>query len=143
MSMNNLANSLSSLGRREEALKLREETQALQTRVLPKDHPDIADSMKNLASSMFRDNPKEALKLVEDALALQKRVLPKDHPDIADSMFLLALHLGAQQRYKEALTPGEEALTLYQKILPNDHPSVVRCEGLLKMITQNVGSKTE
>jgi hypothetical protein len=70
-----------------EVLKLQEGTLALRKGILPKDHPDIAPSMTNLALSLFSlGRHKEALRLQEAALALRKGILPRDHPDIAPSM---------------------------------------------------------
>jgi hypothetical protein len=70
---------------------------------LPKDHPDIAKSMNNLASSLFLlGRHKEALKLQEETLGLRKEILPKDHPDIAMSMNNLALSLMHFRRHRLA-----------------------------------------
>ena len=85
--MSNLANSYADLGRHAEALKLREETLALQKAKLGPDHPDTLSSMDNLAIS-YADLGRhaDALKLREETLALTKAKLGPDHPDTLLSM---------------------------------------------------------
>jgi eukaryotic-like serine/threonine-protein kinase len=86
-SMVNLATSYYALGRRGDALKLREESLAARKRVLPADHPDTLSSMVNLSTSYFAlGRHHDALKLHEETLAAQKRVLPADHPHTLLSM---------------------------------------------------------
>jgi tetratricopeptide (TPR) repeat protein len=74
--MDNLAISYFSIGRRAEALKLREEALALSRARLGPDHPDTLRCMDDLAANYFslgrRD---EALKLREEILALRKAKL--------------------------------------------------------------------
>jgi hypothetical protein len=54
-SMHNLADSYFAVGRRDEALKLREEVLPLRRKVLGPEHPDTLSAMKNLAAS-YRAN---------------------------------------------------------------------------------------
>ena len=107
--MNNLANSYSALGRHAEALKLREETLALQKAKLGPDHPDTLTSMNNLANSYAAlGRHAEALKLHEETLALQKTKLGPDHPDTLKSMNNLAGSNLAAGRPREARSLLEE-----------------------------------
>ena len=58
------------LGRHDDALRLKEETLALRKRILPADHPDIAWSMSNLASTYSElGRHEDALRLKEKELA--------------------------------------------------------------------------
>ena len=67
-SMNDLALSYSALGRHADALKLNEETLALQKAKLGPDHPDTLASMNGLALSYLADGRRgEALSLLEAA----------------------------------------------------------------------------
>jgi tetratricopeptide (TPR) repeat protein len=102
MSMNNLSNSYSALGRHAEALKLYEETLALKKAKLGADHPDTLMSMSNLAEE-YNDLGRhaDALKLREETLVLRKAKLGHDHPATLLSMgavaeSLVALHRGAE-----------------------------------------------
>ena len=64
-----------------------EEALAIRRKALPKDHPDIANSLNNLGivQSALRDYA-AAKASHEEALAIRRKALPKDHPDIADSL---------------------------------------------------------
>jgi len=57
-----------------DVLKLEEEALAFRTRVLPADHPDIAHSLINLATT-YSDlgRHQDALKLKEEVLAFNKQ----------------------------------------------------------------------
>ena len=75
-SMNNLAISYGTVGRTADALKLGEETLALQRAKLGPDHPDTLSSMMGLASSYGAvGRTAEALKLREETLALRRAKL--------------------------------------------------------------------
>ena len=90
-SMNNLANSYYDLARHADALKLHEETLALDKAKLGPDHPDTLLSMHNLASSYYAlGRHADALKLNEETLALKKAKLGPDHPDTLWSMYNIA-----------------------------------------------------
>ena len=124
--MNNLAISYAGLNRPADALKLREETLAIQNRVLPKDDLNTLRSMINLAVSYDALNrPTDALKLCEETLAIQRRVLPKDHSDIFTSMNNLANSYATLNRPAEALKLREETLDGRRRALPKDQPDTL------------------
>ena len=71
--MSNLAGSYADAGQHERAMKLLEETLALQRAKLGPDHPDTLVSMGNLAGSYADAGQHErALKLFEETLALHE-----------------------------------------------------------------------
>ena len=83
----NLAGIYGALGQHQQALTLKQETLALQKRILPADHPDIAVSMNNLACTYLTlGQHQQALTLLQETLVLQRRILLADHPDIANCM---------------------------------------------------------
>jgi serine/threonine protein kinase len=124
--MGNLGNIFSDLDRHNDALKIREETLAIQQRVLPSDHPDTLTSMNNLALSYARLNRHaDALKLYEDTLAIQKRVLAPEHPDTLRSMNNLANSYADMNRHEDALRLREETLAIQKRVLPPDHPDTL------------------
>jgi tetratricopeptide (TPR) repeat protein len=94
---------------------------ALQRRMLPFDHPRIATSMSNLAST-YSDlgRHQDALKMKEDTLEFQRRVLPPDHPDIGLSMSNLAATYFDLGRHADALKMQENVLAFQARVLPCD-----------------------
>jgi tetratricopeptide (TPR) repeat protein len=123
--MNNLANGYSDLGRHADALKLREETLALQKAHLPPDHPDTFFTMHNLANSYVKfGRHADALKLREEALALRKAKLGPDHPDTLRSMRALAESLVQLDRGAEAVPVIDECVrraagqVVHPKLIP-------------------------
>jgi tetratricopeptide (TPR) repeat protein/tRNA A-37 threonylcarbamoyl transferase component Bud32 len=126
-SMNNLANSYADLGRLAEALKLREETLALQKAKLGPDHPETLRNMNNLAVSYIElGRHAEALQLHEETLALRKAKLGPDHPDTLVSMHNLANSYADLGRQAEALKLREETLALLKAKLGPDHPDTLK-----------------
>ncbi len=125
-SMNSLAVAYHDLGRRAEALKLREEVLALCKAKLGADHPETLLAMNNLASSYdAAGRLAEALNLHEKTLALRKAKFGGDHPDTLWSMNNLAIvyrHLG---RRAEALDLREQVLALRKTKLGADHPDTL------------------
>jgi tetratricopeptide (TPR) repeat protein len=90
-------------GRRDEALKLREEVLALSRKVLGPEHPDTLKAMINLANSYFdtcrRD---EEIKLLEEVLPLCRKVLGPEHPDTLLAMNNLAACFFKAGRFQES-----------------------------------------
>jgi len=98
-----LAISYHDAGRREEALKLREEVLALCRKVLGPQHPDTLRIMHNLALS-YSDagRREEALKLREEVLALRRKVLGPEHRDTLLAMDNLAYAYRLERRFADA-----------------------------------------
>jgi tetratricopeptide (TPR) repeat protein len=123
------------------ALVLRVDVRKLRTK-LPKDHPDVVQSMKDLAwSHSDLGRHKEALTLREEVLKLQQGVLKPNDPEIAFSMATLALSYGRfRQKFEDAQELLEEALEiLKQSPLPEDSTKIAGIKGNLA----NVYSKRE
>ena len=122
-SMNNLANSYADLGRREDALKLRQETFDLCKNRFGPDHPDTLKSMYNLANSYTDLNRfADALKMHEQVLAVRREKLGADHPDTLTSMHAVAISFASLGRYADAAKLNEKTLALHQAKLGPDHP---------------------
>jgi serine/threonine protein kinase len=121
-SCNNLANSYAALGRRAEALKLRQDTLARRQAVLGADHPDTLASMHNLATS-YSDLGRhaEALPLREQILELRRARLGPDDPETLASMHNLAISYAALGRHAEAVKLREETLALVKARLPPNY----------------------
>jgi hypothetical protein len=123
--MINLANSYHDLGRRAEALKLREETLALSKAKLGPDHPDTLTTMNDLADSYAAlGRQAEALKLHEETLALRKAKLGPDHPDTLRSRLGVASSLVRLGRGAEAAANGQGAAGTWEKLGRSDPESL-------------------
>jgi tetratricopeptide (TPR) repeat protein len=121
-SMNKLANVYGDLGKRADALKLREETLALRKAKLGRDHPDTLQSMNNLAASYFGlGRTADAVKICEEVLAVRKEKLGADHQDTLNSLNNLAVSYRAAGRPEDALRIFEEALVLRKAKFGPDH----------------------
>jgi tetratricopeptide (TPR) repeat protein len=124
--MKTLANCYEVVGRRQEALKLREETLQLSKAKLGPDHPSTLANMANLAVSY--DNAgrhQEAIKLTEETLALQKAKLGPDHPRTLNSMINLSDFYAHAGRFAEALKLADETLALAKAKLGSNHPDTL------------------
>ena len=124
--MHNLAISYYAAGRRDEALKLREEVLALSRKVLGPEHPDTLMAMNNLANSYDDAGRRdEALKLREEVLALRRKVIGPEHPDTLVAMNNLANSYDEAGRRDEALKMREEVLALRRKVIGPEHPDTL------------------
>jgi serine/threonine protein kinase len=143
-SMNNLASTYNSLGRRAEALKLSEETLARRRAALGPDHPDTLTSMNNLANCYDGLGRKtEALKLRQETLELRKARLGPDHPDTLKGMRNLALSYESLGRHAEAVKLFEKTLELQTSKLGPDHPDTLRTRMSLAAAYYFVGRRAE
>jgi tetratricopeptide (TPR) repeat protein len=116
--MNNLANCYDDAGRREEALKLREELVALRRKVSGPEDPYTVGAMYNLAESYAEAGRRdEALKLREQVLALSPKVWGSEHPQTLSAMDAVADSYQEAGRQAEALKLKEQVLALRLKVL--------------------------
>jgi serine/threonine protein kinase/tetratricopeptide (TPR) repeat protein len=126
LTMHNLANTYSALGRYADALKLYEETLALKRAKLGPEHPDTLKSMAGLANSYAAlGRHADALKLREETLALKRAKLGPDHPDTLMSMGNLANSYYVLGRHADALKLYEQTLALQKTKLGPDHPDTL------------------
>jgi hypothetical protein len=109
-------------GDHEEAIVLFEEALAMRRRLLPADHPDIARSLDNLASSRSSQGEyAQGALLHEEALAMRRRLLPEDHPDIAMSLNNLAICHYCVGEYDKGVLLYKEALAMRRRLHAGDH----------------------
>jgi tetratricopeptide (TPR) repeat protein len=122
-----LAQSYQALGRRQEALRLNEETLATREVRLGPDHPDTLTSMNNLAISHDAlRHFHEAFQLREQTLSSRRARLGPDHPDTLQSMHALGVSYTRLGRHREALELAEKTLALRRATLGPDHPQTLR-----------------
>ncbi|MFN9735301.1 MAG: tetratricopeptide repeat protein, partial [Microcystis sp.] len=102
-----------------------QEALALRKELLGERHPDVADSLSDLANLYNLQGRYElAEPLHQEALALRKELLGERHPDVASSLNNLASLYESQGRYELAEPLYEEALALYKNLLGERHPHV-------------------
>jgi tetratricopeptide (TPR) repeat protein len=108
------------------------------------DHPDIADSLNNLAlCRKTLGRAAEAEPMHEEALAMRRRLFTGDHSDIAESLNNLALCQDILGRAAEAEPMHEEALEMFMRLYPDGHPSVATSLGNLAGVRQALGRAAE
>ncbi len=107
---------------------------------LPPGHPDIANSLNNLAQAVFAQGRyEEAEGLQREALAVRRQALPAGHPDIATSLSNLANVVRAQGRYEEAERLYKEALEMLRQALPAGHPAIAASVSNLAGVVSDQG----
>ncbi|MDN5872639.1 MAG: tetratricopeptide repeat protein, partial [Nitrococcus sp.] len=95
----------------------------IRKRHLPRDHPDVGQSLNNLATLYHSQGRyEEAEPLYRRALAIREAALGPDHPDVATSLNNLALLYQAQGRYEEAEPLYRRMLAILERALPPNHP---------------------
>jgi tetratricopeptide (TPR) repeat protein len=120
--------------------------QALEKRQnsLPAEHPDIAQSLNNLAVLYdTQGRYEEAEPLYKQALEMVQNSLPAEHPDIAQSLNNLAVLYDTQGRYEEAEPLHKQALEKRQNSLPAGHPSIAGSLNNLALLYDNQGRYEE
>jgi tetratricopeptide (TPR) repeat protein/tRNA A-37 threonylcarbamoyl transferase component Bud32 len=143
-SMNDLALCYDALGRHADALKLLDETLALQRAKLGPDHPDTLRSMHNLAGSYYAlGRYSEALKLFQESFELRKVQLGPDHPDTLKSMGSMATTYWALGQYPEALKIDEQTLAVRKAHFGPGHPDTLRSMNALANDLAALGKYTD
>lgn len=121
---NNLAETLASMGRFEEAIQTHFEILEWRIEHLGMEHPETALTMHNLASVYYQcDAFEEAEEWQKRALAVRVQVLGELHPDTAYSLANLGALYLAQERYEEAEECLQLALAIRKQLWqeqPND-----------------------
>ncbi len=89
------------------------------------DHPDVAQSLNNLALLyQSQGRYEQAEPFLEQALEMRKRLFNGDYPDVASSLNNLAALYQSQGRYEQAEPLYEQALEMTKRLFNGDHPDV-------------------
>ncbi len=120
-----LADLFRSLGEAYQALEYGQRVIAIREKVLPPEHPDLAQSYNNLAETYgaLGEHQKRLEYNLKD-IAICEKVLPPEHPDLATSYNNLALTYGALGEHQKSLEYNLKALAILEKVLPPEHPSL-------------------
>jgi tetratricopeptide (TPR) repeat protein len=115
-------------GRYRQAEPLYERALNIRERTLDPNHPDVAQSLNNLAL-IYRTlgRHEQAAPLYERALRILEQALGPHHPILAISLDGLASICSSRGHYEEAEPLYERALGIREKALGPDHPDVATC----------------
>ena len=123
---NNIAHFLGDAGDLGQQLEYYEKTLAIQETMLPKDHPDLANTYVSISYAYGNlRNYQKQLEFCEKALAIQETMLPKGHPDLAAAYASISYAYGNLGNYQKQLEFCEKALAIQETVLPKDHPDLV------------------
>ncbi|WP_433374244.1 tetratricopeptide repeat protein [Actinoplanes sp. CA-142083] len=123
--LNNLANTVGTLGHAAEAEPLLRRSLAITEAAFGPDHPDVGIRLNNLALTLIDlGRPAEAEPLQRRALALTERSLGPDHPAVAIRLGNLAITLTNLGRPAEAEPLQRRALEVAENALGPGHPNV-------------------
>src|SRR6266508_3123519 len=102
----------------ERALELRE-------KALGPDHPDVAQSLHNLAIiHRLKGDYAKSEPLFQRALDIKEKALGPEHPDVAASLNSLAIIYHAKGDYAKAEPLFQRALDIKEKAFGPEHPNV-------------------
>ena len=120
--LNNLGMLYHAQGLLSKAEPLYREALAIDTKVLPKSHPDIATDYNSLGVLHFAQEKRaKAEEMHLRALAIRKQSLPPAHPDIAISLYNLGRVYEAEGRLAKAEPLFRQAVTIFEQSLPPDN----------------------
>lgn len=132
------------LGRYVEAENQHRRALALLQSLLGREHPNVADSLNNLAAALANQGKDaQAEEFHRQALGMRQRLLGEQHPLVAESLNNLAAVLGNQGKYPAAEPLHRQALALFEKILGREHVTVLpppKADRRIAVITTRLGA---
>ncbi len=127
----------------DQAIQLVERALALREKAHGAEHPDVADSLDNLAWLYdYKGDYTRSESLYLRALAINEKILGAEHPGTASSLNNLASLYQAKGDYTRAEPLFQRALAIREKIHGVDDPSTVIALGNLAAIYQVRGDYT-
>lgn len=123
LSLNNLAQLLTILGRLDEAEPLHQRALDIRERLLGPDYPSTAESLNNFAFLLLnKGENSEAEPLFRRAIAIDEQTLGPDHPNLISGLNNLATVLQRQGKHVEAESLFRRALDICEQALEPNHP---------------------
>ncbi|MCH9651187.1 MAG: serine/threonine-protein kinase [Deltaproteobacteria bacterium] len=138
-SLNNLGLLLYRTGQAEMAESLLREAVSVHEGKLGSDHPDLANSLQNLAMVLRQQRNGEAEQAVRRVLEIQRSRLGPEHPVVVATLKNLALVLADQGAYEKAVDITRQALHLHRQRLGQEHPKVAGDLGDLGSLLHAMG----
>jgi serine/threonine protein kinase/Tfp pilus assembly protein PilF len=112
-----LGNVYASLGEYANAVAMHQEALALRRGLHGEEHPDVAESLNDLAGAIWRqDKLPEAENVYRESLALRRKLFGNQHDQVAQTLHNLAWVLIRQGKYTEAEAVSREDLGLRKKM---------------------------
>jgi tetratricopeptide (TPR) repeat protein len=112
-------------GDNEQAKPLYERALAIWEKAHGEEHPDIAQSLNNLAEIYKAQGSSEQAKpLYERALAIWEKAHGEEHPLVATNLNNLAVLYKAQNDIEQAKALYERALAIREKVFVQEHPLI-------------------
>ncbi|WNG52133.1 serine/threonine protein kinase [Archangium minus] len=109
------------------SLKDAQEALAIQRRLLPEDHPDLAQTLNDAASTCTSLSLyDEAREYHERALAIREKAFGSRHPKVAISLFNLGLVFQITEKSEEAEARYRRSLEIMEQASLGEHPLVAR-----------------
>jgi tetratricopeptide (TPR) repeat protein len=128
------------LGNEQTARKMLEEALDIRRRVLPDRHPDILQSLNNLAELLGEDHKfNESMRKYADVIARIEHTLGPNHPDLAIDLLNMALMAYDMGKYNEAIPLFERGLSIRIKAYGDEHELVA--EYLLAIANLHVAQR--
>jgi tetratricopeptide (TPR) repeat protein len=116
------------------------EALAIRRRTLPEGHPDIGESLRNLAIAISDQSRfAEAEALIRQGLTISRSAFGDRHPQVVKSVHTLANVLWAEGNLPEAEHLFRQALDTKRELWGNEHPSVAGTLGNLALIASHQG----
>jgi non-specific serine/threonine protein kinase/serine/threonine-protein kinase len=143
-SLDNLALLLSETGKQDEAEPMFREALEMRRRLLG-DHPDVAESLNNLAFNIYRfgeGDAEAAETFLREALEIRTRLLG-DHPDTAESLNNLAFVLYKTGDREGAEPLFREALEMKRRLFGEIHPELAMALNNLAFMLHDQGKLDE
>ena len=113
------------LGQYDEAQPLLVQALAIRQKALGPEHPDVAQSLNNLARlHRAQGQYAKAEPLYHQSLAIMKKALGPEHTDVADGLNNLSALYHAQGEYAKAEPLFRQSLAIRKKALGPEHPDV-------------------
>ena len=132
------------LDRLDEADRRLREALELRRELLPEGHPQIADSLHNVAAvALARANLEEAEQLEREALAIWTPALGEDHPTLAVALGNIAAIAGKRGQYAEAERLYRRGLEIREGALGPDHPRLATSVNNLASVLDKLGRHEE
>ena len=95
----------------------------IREKVLGAEHPDVAQSLNNLAELYrIQGRYKQAEPLYQRALHIREKALEPEHPDVAKNLHNLAELYRVKGQYTQAEPLYQHALHIFKKALGSEHP---------------------
>jgi len=142
--MHQQANALDAMGKRDDALRLRQVTVEAQERTLGRDHLDTLRTTGNLANSLADlGRHDEAIRLHQDTLDRRRRRFGESHDETLQSKGNLSISFHAMRRFDDARALREEVLAGYRARHGPDHPETLLAMNNLANTYRSLGRHDE